>query len=157
MAALSVVKLCVLQVLVEYLLTLGPPTFLILSFYALYLQLPFIEHFFCPPRGISFFYSVPLFSSPSGEICWILLWCFVNTDLWAIIPKFWCVLTCCNNSPWLNMLNVLEGVLIIMGLLLLCSSSFLSVCIHKAVCLGSNVIILTFLGRMSSLRITDYN
>lgn len=145
MAALSIVKLCVLQVLVEYLLISAPPPpffFLILSFYALYLQLPFIDFFSARQEGFIFIYLSP-FSSPSGEICWILPWCFVSMDLWAISPKFWCVLTCCNNSQWLITLNV-SGVCIKSWVLFCCVPHLLSVC------LGSSVISLPFLERMSS-------
>uniref|UniRef100_A0A8C4EB21 UBC core domain-containing protein n=1 Tax=Dicentrarchus labrax TaxID=13489 RepID=A0A8C4EB21_DICLA len=66
-------------------------------------------------------------------------------------------------SPTYDVSSILTSIQVnrcinqIMGPILLCSSSFLSVCFHKAVCLGSNVIILPFLGRMSSLSITDYN
>ena len=55
----------------------APPTFLILSFYALYLQIPFIECFFFfffflffsyLPGGIYFFYTAPFFQSIRGNV-----------------------------------------------------------------------------------------
>lgn len=107
--------------------------------------------FFCPPRGIYFCIQSP-FSSPSRELCWILPWCFVTMDF---VPKIFCVLTCCNTFPWIIMLNVLN---IKSWVLFYCApSSLLSVCFHKAVCLGSSVIILSVLGRRSNLNIMDYS
>lgn len=60
----------------------GLPTFLISSFYALYLPLPFIECFPCPLRRVCFFFSIlSHFSSLSGEMCWILPWMFCQDRL----------------------------------------------------------------------------
>lgn len=72
-AALSIVKLCVLQSFSGEPLNFcpRPSPFLILSFYALYLQLPLIEccfFFSCPPRGIYFLYSTPLFQPIRGFV-----------------------------------------------------------------------------------------
>lgn len=49
-------------------------------------SLPRIFFFFCPPRGIYFCIQTP-FSSPSGELCWILPWCFVTMDFVGHYPK----------------------------------------------------------------------
>lgn len=132
--------MCVLRVLVEYLLIFGPPpTFLILSFYALYLELPLIVLFFLPAKRDLFFSILSPCSSPSGEMCWILPWCFVSMDLWAIIQKIWCVLTCCNNSSWLIMINVLEGVWIKSWVLFCCAPYLFCPFVFTRQFVGSNV------------------
>lgn len=110
--------------------------------------------FFAHQEGFIFVFSPP-FPVHQGNCAESYLDVLSRWTLWAIIPKIFCVLTCCNTFPWIIMLNVLNMK---SWVLFYCApSSLLSVCFHKAVCLGSSVIILSVLGRRSNLNIMDYS